>query len=159
MSTAISRDDIFLVIEAMKSRDGEGIYGYIDRATGEVLIDSPDYPLEILPDEEDENYEETEAEFNQRYLQIPQEGSRDSYQDMVDFIETVENERLQDLLGVAIQGRGAFGRFKDLLRRSEYESERNRWFAFSEKCQYDRAVDWLTSQGFSAKHNANPVSI
>lgn len=157
MSTTISRDDIFFITEVMKSRDGEGLHGYIDRETGEVLTGNQDYPLEIIPDEEDENYEQVEAEFNLRYLPIPQAGSSSAYQDMVDFIETVEAERLQDLLEVAIQGRGAFGRFKDVLRRSEYESERNRWFSFSEKCEYDRAVAWLTAKGFSVERDLNPA--
>lgn len=152
MLTTISKDDISLIVETMKSRYGEDTYGYIDRETGEVLIGCSDYPLDIIPneeDEEDENYEEVEAEFIRRYFPIPQEGSRDTYQDMIDFIETVEDERLQDLLGVAVQGRGAFGRFKDVLHRPEYELERNRWFMFSEKREYDRAVEWLTSQNFS----------
>jgi hypothetical protein len=149
MSTTISKDNIFLIAEAMKSRDGEGVYGYIDRETGELLMGSQDNPLEIIPNEEDENYEEVEAQFDRRYLPIPQEGSGDSYQDMVNFIETVENERLRDILEVAVQGRGAFGRFKDVLRRSEYESERNRWFAFSEKWECDRVVEWLIAKGFS----------
>jgi Uncharacterised protein family (UPF0158) len=151
MSTTISKDNISLIAETMEIRDGEELYGYINRETGEVLTGSRDYPLEIIPNEEDENYEEVEAEFDLRYLPIPQEGSRDSYQDMVDFIETVADERLRDLLGVAIQGRGAFGRFKDVLRRSEYESECNRWFGFSEKCKYDRVVKWLTAKGFSVE--------
>lgn len=151
MSTMILQNDISLITETMKSRDGEGIYGYIDRETGEVLIGCQDAPLEILLNEEDENYEELEAEFDLRYLPIPQEGSRDSYQDMVDFIETVADERLRDLLEVAIQGRGAFGRFKDVLRRSEYESERDRWFAFSEKCEYGRVVEWLIAEGFNVE--------
>ena len=151
MSTMILQNDISLITETMKSRDGEGIYGYIDRETGEVLIGCQDAPLEILLNEEDENYEELEAEFDLRYLPIPQEGSRDSYQDMVDFIETVADERLRDLLEVAIQGRGAFGRFKDVLRRLEYESERDRWFAFSEKCEYGRVVEWLIAEGFNVE--------
>ena len=151
MSTMILQNDISLITETMKSRDGEGIYGYIDRETGEVLIGCQDAPLEILLNEEDENYEELEAEFDLRYLPIPQEGSRDSYQDMVDFIETVADERLRDLLEVAIQGRGAFGHFKDVLRRLEYESERDRWFAFSEKCEYGRVVEWLIAEGFNVE--------
>ena len=151
MSTMILQNDISLITETMKSRDGEGIYGYIDRETGEVLIGCQDAPLEILLNEEDENYEELEAEFDLRYLPIPQEGSRDSYQDMVDFIETVADERLRDLLEVAIQGRGAFGRFKDVLRRLEYQSERDRWFAFSEKCEYGRVVEWLIAEGFNVE--------
>lgn len=149
MSITISKDNIFLITEVMKGLDSEEIYGYIDRETGEVLTGTQDCPLEIIPEDDDENYEELEAEFDRRYLPISQEGSGDSYQDMVDFIETVEDERLRDLLGVAIQGRGAFGRFKDILRRSEYESERNLWFIFSKKCEYNRAVKWLTAEGFS----------
>ena len=151
METEILQNDISLIIKTMKSRNGEGIYGYIDRETGEVLIGCQDAPLEIIPNEEDENYEEVESEFDRRYLPIPQEGSRDNYQDMVDFIETVADERLRDLLEVAIQGRGAFGRFKDVLRRSEYESECNRWFVFSEKCEYRRVVKWLTAEGFNVE--------
>lgn len=152
MSTKISKDDIFLINVTMNSRrDEDGIYGYIDRETGEVLIGSPDEQLKIIPNQEDENYEEVESEFNLRYLQIPQEGSRDSYQDMVDFIETVADERLRDMLRVAIQGRGAFGRFKDVLRRSEFESECNRWFAFSKECEYCRVLEWLVAEGFSVE--------
>ncbi|MCU0546444.1 MAG: UPF0158 family protein [Oscillatoriaceae cyanobacterium Prado104] len=151
MKTVILQDDIPLITETMKRQEGEGLYGYIDRKTGEVLIGCREAPLEIFPNEEDENYEELEVEFDLRYLSIPQEGSRDSYQDMVDFIETVADERLRDLLGVAIQGRGAFGRFKDVLRRSEYESERNRWFAFSEECESDRVVEWLIAEDFNVE--------
>lgn len=152
MKTEILQNNISLITETMKnSRDGEGIYGYIDRETGEVLIGCHDAPLEIIPNEEDENYEQVESEFNLRYLPIPQEGSRDSYQDMVDFIETVADERLRDLLAVAIQGRGAFGRFKDVLRRSEFESECNRWFAFSKECEYCRVLEWLVAEGFSVE--------
>lgn len=151
MSATISKDDIFFISQIMKSQDGEEICGYIDRETGEVAIGSYNDLWEIIPHEEDENYEELEAEFEIRYLPIPRQGSRDSYQDMVDFIETVVDEQLRDLLGVAIQGRGAFGRFKDVLRRLEYESERQRWFAFSEQCEYDRVVEWLTAEGLSVE--------
>lgn len=149
MSITVSKNAISLVVEAMEIRDTEGIYSYIDRETGEVLTGGRDCPLEILPDEEDEDYEEKEAEFDRRYLRISHSDSSNEYQDMVDFIETVEDERLQDLLEVAIQGKGAFGRFKGVLRRSEYESERCRWFEFSDKRKYDRAVEWLSTEDFS----------
>jgi len=131
----------------MTSRDVDRIYGHVERDTGKVLIGSDDYYLDILSDENVD--EDAEVEFDLRYLPIPQNGSADSYQDMVAFIETVEDEKLRALLGVAIQGRGAFGRFKDVLRRAEYEFEQHRWFSFSEQCEYDRAVQWLVAEGFS----------
>ena len=89
MSIAISKENISLISGAMQSRDRN--YSYIDRETGEFLPDSQDYPLEIIPNEEAENYEELEIEFNRRYLKIPQEGSGAGYQDMINFIETVED--------------------------------------------------------------------
>ena len=148
--TIISQENLSDIVLAMNTRfDFDEVYSYLDRQTGEVLTDSSDYPLDILPDEEDENFEEAIAEFESCYLQISQGDSRDGYEDMEDFIETVQDKHLQDLLGVAIQGRGAFGRFKDVLRRSEYFLERNRWFAFSEEREYSRAVEWLTAEGFS----------
>jgi hypothetical protein len=149
MSPIIAKDDIDIIIAIMENWGGIGICGYIDRETGQVLTDGQDELLEIIPNQADEDYAEKAAEFNRRYLPISQENSGDGYQEMVDFIETVEDERLRDRLGVAIQGQGAFGRFRDVLSRSDYESERNRWFTFSEKCAGDRAVAWLATQGFS----------
>jgi hypothetical protein len=41
---------------------------------------------------------EIPEELEHRYLSIPHLGSRDGYQDMVDFIETITDEKLRDLL-------------------------------------------------------------
>ena len=62
------------------------------------------------------------------FLRVPQADSRAGYQDMEEFIGTVANPRLAERLSRAIQGRGAFRRFKDTLL--EHEAERQRWFAF-----------------------------
>jgi hypothetical protein len=43
------------------------------------------------------------------------EGSRDGYRDMERFIGTVRDPGRADRLEIAISGRGAFRRFKDIL--------------------------------------------
>jgi Uncharacterised protein family (UPF0158) len=146
--TVISKEDVDLIIQVMTSQDGglDSIYGYVDRETGEVSIGTPDNPVEGVPAEDDD---EVPAELHARFLKIPYVGSRDGYQDMVDFIETVEDERLRDLLGVAVKGKGAFGRFKDVLRCSEYKLEQEGWFAFGGQLETDRAIKWLASEGLS----------
>jgi hypothetical protein len=68
------------------------------------------------------------------------------------FIVTVPEPRLQDELWRAIEGRGAFRRFKDVLL--SYPSERERWFSFSDRCIHDRMVDWLRFEGIEP---ANPI--
>ena len=52
---------------------------------------------------------------------------------MTEFTASVTNTRLRDRLEVALGGRGAFRRFKDVL--AEYPTERERWFRF-----YDERV-------------------
>jgi hypothetical protein len=73
--------------------------------------------------------------------------SRDGYRDMVDFIDTVPDQRLGDRLSDAIRGRGAFRRFADTLRR-ESEDELTRWFEFASERKRGRARAWLADVGY-----------
>ena len=64
------------------------------------------------------------------------------YQDMADFAETITDERVARRLARAIQGKGAFRRFKDELRE-EYPDLLPTWYAFRETRAKRRAVQWL----------------
>ncbi|WP_309738678.1 MULTISPECIES: UPF0158 family protein [unclassified Chamaesiphon] len=75
---------------------------------------------------------------------------------MKDFIDTVTNETLQKLLCVAIDGRGAFGRFKDVLR--DYEVERQNWFDFSGNRELTRVAEWLESNGLTPELKEVPIN-
>ena len=61
------------------------------------------------------------------------------------FIETVADPERADRLAVAIEGRSAFGVFKDVLGR--WPGEIERWYAFSEERQRGRARAWLAGAG------------
>lgn len=62
------------------------------------------------------------------YLAIEAVSSREQYRWMERFIETVEDAGLRTRLAAAIDGKGAFRRFKDALMNDAVERER--WFAF-----------------------------
>jgi hypothetical protein len=64
------------------------------------------------------------------------------YQDMADFAETITDERAGRRLLRAIQGRGAFRRFKDELHQ-EYLGLLPAWYAFRDARATRRAVQWL----------------
>jgi Uncharacterised protein family (UPF0158) len=64
------------------------------------------------------------------------------YQDMADFAEAVTNERAGRRLARAIQGRGAFRRFKDELHE-EHPDLLPAWYAFRDARARRRAVQWL----------------
>jgi hypothetical protein len=63
------------------------------------------------------------------------------YEDMADFADTIADEQVGQRLARAIQGKGAFRRFKDELHhRPELLLA---WHAFSDTRARRRAVEWL----------------
>jgi hypothetical protein len=81
-----------------------------------------------------------------RWLELWPEGSRDAYRDMALFAEDVDDPHLRELLEVALDGKGAFRRFKDVLAR--FPEQREAWFAFSEERTRGRARAWLAGHGY-----------
>jgi hypothetical protein len=79
-----------------------------------------------------------------RYVEVPETGSRPAYEDMEDFIKTVADDELQALLWRAIEGRGAFRRFKDTL--ADQPAEQERWYAFRDARRRERAIAWLREE-------------
>jgi hypothetical protein len=61
---------------------------------------------------------------------------------MADFAETITDERAGRRLARAIQGKGAFRRFKDELHE-EYPDLLPAWYAFRHARAKRRAVQWL----------------
>lgn len=137
---------------------------YLDLETGKVLLITQEvkwYLKEPL-DAELHGWQQQmlqdarriEEGYGTRYISIPQQESREGYRDMERFIATVQDQHLQDQLWRAIQGRGAFRRFKDALL--EYPDERERWFAFSERCVHERMLAWLESKGIEPTNPIEP---
>jgi hypothetical protein len=65
------------------------------------------------------------------------------YQDMADFADGIGDERAGRRLARAIEGKGAFRRFKDELHQ-EYPDLLPAWHAFRDTRGKRRAVQWLT---------------
>lgn len=86
-----------------------------------------------------------EGGLGRRFVEVPAADSREGYEDMEAFLETVANQRPRGRLEAALRGRGACRRFKDAL--TEYPAERERWFAFKEGRLRDRVLIWLASEG------------
>jgi Uncharacterised protein family (UPF0158) len=68
------------------------------------------------------------------------------YRDMVEFIEGISDDAVGRRLGRAINGQGAFGRFKDELY-GEYPGLVPAWQGFRDARAKRRAVEWLLEQG------------
>ena len=81
-----------------------------------------------------------------RYLLIEADDNRSEWRDMERFIDSVQDTTAARQMGKAIDGRGAFRRFKD---EDDELDLLDSWYTFAESCVRERALDWLASKGFA----------
>ncbi len=117
------------------------VHSYLHLTSGEVLrvvdgIADPDMHSRISGDTQ--------------YLRIESVSSREQYRWMERFIQMVDEIELRGALAQAIDGKGAFRRFKDVLM--SHAPERERWFAFRSERLRVFMEAWL------AAHALTPVA-
>jgi Uncharacterised protein family (UPF0158) len=83
-----------------------------------------------------------------RYLYVPNEGSREAWRDMRDFAADVQDPATRERLLDAIDGRGAFSRFRRVL--DQHDDLRAAWYAYSTEARTGRAREWLAGEGYDA---------
>jgi hypothetical protein len=101
----------------------------------EWMEDEVELVMEVLLDEEG------------RYVRIPEREPQKAYKTMADFIDTVENPILKEELSRALNGRGAFRKFKDVL--IHYPKERKRWHGYNAKAVKKEIIEWVNTLGSS----------
>ena len=127
------------------------IYKQIDQAGDELAQFDEGLRRRGLPDWMQaavREADQVEQGFGTRYVEVPRSDSNEGYRDMEAFIDTVHDRRLQYWLWDAINGRGAFRRFKDVL--AGHPGERERWFAFKDDRMRQRILEWLESEEVEA---------
>jgi hypothetical protein len=131
----VDLEELSMILEGDPVQGG----GRIDLTTGEVW---PQPALEYAEEAGEDVDDDPD-----RWIWVDCEGSRSAYQDMVWYIDELDDPTLADRLAHAISGRGAFRRFKDtLFDRPDLMS---RWYAFSEDRQRGRARRWLAEEGYT----------
>lgn len=86
--------------------------------------------IKKLRDKIDENFDHYESILKAEFY--------DGYEDTEDFIGSVSDEHLAELLHASINGKDAFLRFKDILE--QYPEERENWFHFKDNKLKQRAL-------------------
>jgi len=116
------------------------VHSYLHQGTGEVIrvvdgIADPATHARIAADS--------------TYLRVDPVSSREQYRWMERFIATVEEGPLRTKLLQAIDGKGAFRRFKDVLM--SFPVDRERWFAFRSERLRIAIEGWLDAHGLKAQ--------
>jgi hypothetical protein len=105
--------DMQMLEVAMEDADLAHRY-FLNLVTGEVVF------LSDYLDLSEEERLSAEIDASSDYVAIERIESHEAYQWMVDFVEEMvapADERVAELLSVALDGRGAFRRFRDVLHR------------------------------------------
>jgi predicted kinase len=138
MTVDLDAIDLQGLAEALDDQDWESDH-YFDPATGELWFGGMDGILGadgavIDPDE-------------QGWVHVDGQGSRAAYRVTEDFAGRLADRALAERLLLAIEGKGAFRRFRDVLFREADEATTRAWRAFERARSEPRALDWLESHG------------
>src|SRR5688572_11222514 len=115
------------------------VHSYLQLETGEVIrivdgIADPQMHTRVMNDN--------------AYLRVEPVSSREQYRWMERFIATVDEGELREKLVQAIDGKGAFRRFKDVLM--SFPVDRERWFAFRSERLRACMEAWLGAHAIQA---------
>lgn len=123
------------------------VHSYLHTSTGEVLrvvdgIADPEMHTRIASDA--------------NYMRVDPVSSREQYRWMERFIPMVDDVELRNRLAQAIDGKGAFRRFKDVLMA--HAPERERWFAFRSERLRVFMEAWLTAHALKPVPRVAPTA-
>jgi len=125
-------------LETAFERNSPEMSSFLNLETGEVLMLVDGTP-------EDESRRSTAMMHPEQYTAIEPASSREQYRWMERFVTSVEDETLRERLIIAIDGKGAFRRFKDVLLH--YPGERERWFSYRADLLHSFINEWLVENG------------
>lgn len=80
----------------------------------------------------------------EHFIRVEPAASREQYKWMEHFVAGVTDEPLRERLVIAIDGKGAFRRFKDVLLN--YPTERERWFSYRADLLHWHMNKWLEKE-------------
>ena len=132
-------------LETAFERNASEIESFIDTRTGDVVS----VVIGALDHAEQKSKVQASPE---SFVRIEPAASREQYRWMERFVGMVTDENLRERLMIAIDGKGAFRRFKDVL--VAYPAERERWFSFRGDLLHWHMARWLERETLEAKEPA-----
>ncbi|MET1088844.1 MAG: UPF0158 family protein [Arthrobacter sp.] len=131
--------DLDMLSIVLEGDPGLSTGGYLDLRTGQVYDEAATDPMMVGKDAAIDVEEEPD-----RWLRLDRTGSANGWRDMAAFAERQHDEALRERLERAIEGKGAFYRFRDLIHAEDLAEQ---WHVFSTDRQMGRAREFLADNG------------
>lgn len=136
------------IIEEMEIQF-DGYRSFINTRTGEVLSVSEEdlrdaedeKPINDLHDWQIENLKIANdiVENFEVYKELPTKYEINEYEIIEDFCWTIQDEKIQKMLLISIEGKGAFRRFKDKVKEFNIEMD---WYKYRDTRYRQLAIEW-----------------
>jgi hypothetical protein len=138
------------VMEALELADDEGNYYYNKSNSKVIYIGQEERGIaEECDVDELEDYPEWQRDAIEaaidveenwdNYVALPTKLDINEYDIMVGFSQSIENDRISNQLMDALNGRGAYRRFKDTVIRLNIEKK---WYDFRDEVLKNIAIEW-----------------
>jgi hypothetical protein len=129
-------------LETAFERNAPDTESFLDTRTGEVVT--------VAQGAIDYNEQRTKVQIGgEAFIRVEPAASREQYKWMERFVAGVTDEALRERLVIAIDGKGAFRRFKDVLLN--YPTERERWFSYRSDLLHWHMQKWLEKEQLEPK--------
>lgn len=125
---------------------------YLNKETGEIVTVSSEELSIAEESEEDDDFSQypdwqqdsiksaIDVIVNwENYIELPDKWEINEYDIMEEFCGSIKNDGVSNALYSAIQGRGAFRRFKDAIIRFGVEDD---WYKFRDEALKQVAIEW-----------------
>ncbi len=128
----------------------------IDVTNGEIFFISEEALRYVENNETDyPDWQEEDVKTAQNYvlnphqfISFPSKDEVNEYQMMVDFASNIDNQTQRERLFFALNGKGVFRRFKNLIRILQIEKA---WYDFKDEQYRHFAREWCEENGFNCK--------
>lgn len=118
----------------------DGIVFYFDRQTGQIVASMTSRDQEAFDEDED------------RYVRMPEESSDDAWQMRCDFAEFFKDDEQKQQLLHALQGKGGFRYFNDIIQQLGLEWA---WDDYQADRREERALKWCRENGVDVVDDLN----
>jgi hypothetical protein len=134
------------IINGIESQSDEN-FSYIDKRTNTVCLISQE-AISVVEDGEDDYPEwmddmvqlaKSYLEDDTNFIALPSQYDVDEYSMMENFTFSLNDERHKETLSIALQGKGAFRRFKDTVI---YLGIADNWYQYRDKQYKEFVLEW-----------------
>ncbi|MEW5850936.1 MAG: UPF0158 family protein [Myxococcota bacterium] len=140
------------LMDAFERDPNEPLKTHLNVATGAVLTVSTDWDDE--EGSQGRQMEELESHPD-RFEEVPHLEGYEEYRWMTEFAEGLPDRDVAEQLLEALQGKGAFSRFRSALR--EYPDLKDQWFSHRRERLLQVVVEWLETLGIDPQYTLKYV--